>query len=318
LEAGTGHRAILNLLAQYDQRPIPIPDLLVACAASQKCGFTQLFHATYRLLAADEVYTRLSGADRLQVEMLRLKMFSQLGNFASARQQFELIRRLTHGTSLLREIGQQGAYFRRLALFLTLDGQSEAATDIFNLAEKDAIDRKSGYHVQSCRLFRMIGRLLENDGARRSILSDIAAELSDIRSEFNKLKPLEVRWTQTHAEKCAIATLYLDGAFHLKFGGRPDVDRGLKALYLAQLQNLKSGGNERSETYGEILWASNERWIESIIALSMRRDPNLLHRFEAFIRGKAAWMSRLSQAGLALSNLPAEEREQAVVSILDS
>jgi hypothetical protein len=317
LEAGAGHRAILNLLAQYEGREVPIPDLMVICAASQKCGFTQLFWGCYRLLTQEAVYSRLSGEHRLQVEMLCLKMLSQQGNFVLAKPQLARIESLTHGTSLLKEIGQQGAYYRRLALFRVAAGELREAEDAFGTAEQYAIDHKNAYHVQTNKLFRLIGALFQNDALENGALGDKANELSEIRSKFGELISKGTLWTQTHLEKCAIAALYLDGAYHLKLGGAQDVDRGLKALYLAQLHNVRFGGNERSETYGEILWATDLRWIESVIALSMRRDTNLLQRFEAFIRSETHWMIDLSQRGSALLNIPAAEREKVVFGLLN-
>lgn len=318
LEAGAGHRAILNLLSQYDGGEVPLSDLIVICAASQKCGFIQLFDASYRLLTEETAFSRLSSDDRLQVEMLRLKVFSQLGNFVAAKAQFVRVTSLTHGTSLLEVIGQQGAYYRRLALFHVAAGDLREAERAFRTAEQYAIDQKSAYQIQTNKLFRLIGALFQNDALEDGALEDKARELSEIRSHFGDLISKGTLWTQTHLEKCAIAALYLDSAYHLKLGGSKDVDRGLKALYLAQLQNVRFGGNERSETYGEILWATNLRWIESVIALSMRRDTNFLQRFEAFIRSETLWMIDLSQRGSALLNIPPAEREMVVFDLLNA
>lgn len=311
IEAGQGHKVVARLLALYSKREIPLEELIAVSFAAQKCGFTELFDAIYRQLKEPEIFSRLPDRDVVTLEILLLKTCTQLGDYISAQKQIGLLSARPNLNELLKKAGQYGAYYRRLGIVQAALGNAVASKEAFDRSEDE---KNNEYQKLTTNFFRKIAEL--HGKAPHSSLNDISSELSGMRQKYNCLEPEGGPWIQSHLQKCAIAGLYLEGAFYLERGSSIDAEWGIRALFLAQMQNVSFGGNESSETYGEILNACTSTQTKGIVAQSMRKDVDMLKRFESFVRDRSAHVEQITLEGLALQRCAPIDREQLIGKLL--
>ena len=177
-------------------------------------------------------------------------------------------------------------------------------------------DNLDAHYVQTNKIFNLVIRLhLDHDLAHDELIN-VSAEFSDIRREFGVLAGQPAKWWQTNLEKCAIAALFLEAAFYLDIGGRQEADKGMRRLFIAHLLNSRFGGNEASETYGEILCAVREKAVRNIIALAMRRDPEAQIEFQNLMRVEHAWAVEVAEVCLGLMKIAPKLRESKVLALL--
>jgi hypothetical protein len=124
-----------------------------------------------------------------------------------------------------------------------------------------------------------------------------------------------MNWASIRPEKAAMALLYLEAVFYLKWGDYSELRRALMCLYIAHLLNLRAGGNEASEMYGEILAACDTPAHQSLVALAMRRDAEAVRRFQAFYI-RYDWAQSVPQKVSAFLSEPRRQWEDGIAGLL--
>jgi hypothetical protein len=315
LDTGLGQEALFTLLSMYEDGRIARSSLLAFAMVAQKCGFAEAFHRACTELMRPPVFTELPVPDRARLRILRLKFYTQVGDYAAAQ---EIVRQADsdEAKAELKSIDQFGAYLRRCAVVHAAAGQPAEAYACLDAAK--LADNPDAHYIQTNKIFEHIVKLHVSDDLGLDELNDIAADLSEIRIAFCDLTKLESKWWQTNLEKCAIAALFLEAAFFLDVGGQLVRDQGMLRLFIAHFLNSRFGGNEASETYGEIVGAVREKAVRSIIALAMRRDPEAQIEFQHFIRSEHTWAVELSDTCLGLLRCAPIEREPQIRLLLEA
>jgi len=308
LDFGYGREAIAVLMSLYRPRKAPANTLLALAMVGQKYGFSSVFlQAEYALRNEG---ARLLLDNDVRLSLFRLKHRTQVGDIVGA---LEVANRMNSDEvmQLLREIDQYCAFQRRLAICLAASGDREGFENAMARSEEDAPNQDDREQYQNAinLLWRHIGRLHLGEQADHFPLETIASDLSQVR---NVLGSLESKvWWQSNLEKGAVAALYLEAAFFLLHGDRRQRMGGLDRLYLASLLNVRVGGHEQSEAYGEIVTGVSGSEVREGLLLAMRTDLVAQNEFQKLVAEKNPASVGLVHRCLALlrSSRSARERE---------
>ncbi|TQN55395.1 hypothetical protein FLX27_29815 [Agrobacterium tumefaciens] len=255
-------------------------ELLAVALAAQKSGFLRLFYSIEALLRDETKGVPLSSQASIWLQLLKLKCLSQVGDAETASHVAKSIMQSEGAEAALAEFDQYHPFRRRLGLIEIAQGADRAG--FRKLAVNGFSKTPESYQGITYRYFLLVGALMKFKRFDGKKISKIGERLKNVRRAYYSLKIDDDNWMHAHREKAAIAALFLEAAFYLK-GGRGQKAIGLRILYLAHLLNLRYGGNERSEGYGEILWASGPRYARDLIALAMRRDQQSRRLFQSHV-----------------------------------
>ncbi|MGN7713688.1 hypothetical protein [Agrobacterium radiobacter] len=280
MAAGYTLEAVAEAIEDYKFGPgAGIGELLAVALAAQKSGFLRLFYSIESLLKDASKGAPLVGETSIWLQLLKLKCLSQVGDGETAREVANSILNAEGAEAALVKFDQYHPFRRRLGLIEIALGDDRAG--FRKLIHGFSKDRTS-YQGITYRYFLMVGALMKFKRFDGEQSLKLASRMAQIRQDYYSLKIDDGNWMHAHREKAAIAALFLEAAFYLK-GGRGQKAIGLRVLYLAHLLNLRYGGNERSEGYGEILWASGPRYTRDLVALAMRRDQQSRRFFQSHV-----------------------------------
>lgn len=286
LQAGYSHAVLTELLEDYRQGEKSLESLLVIALTAQKCGFLSLLDGIeQRLRSLDLSNAPLDLLNALDV--ISLKKSTQRGNMIGARRLIDKVDEQNRGEAVLIEnlgrIDQLKPFNRRRNLVII----SETDPAIKKQEALESISQGSqskNYNSLTDGFFATVGLLfsLRHAASRSWILNPVSQWLRAIRQDYYELGDSQDLWMHAHREKAAIAALFLEAAFYLG-GSKSQRELGLNKLYIAHLFNMRFGGNERSEGYGEVIWAAQNVAVRDIVACAMRRDPYHQAKFQRLI-----------------------------------
>lgn len=311
IDAGLGHQAIASILSLHPNSVLPTNVLIATMMVAQKCGFIEFFD----IARAELKIRKLSEIDKFRVNVLELKVLSQCGNFCAAVSLAKQLRG-KESAQFVATVNQYGAIERRLAVASAAVGDLETFKDAVHAARANIPPERADHYIQTNQLFELIGQfhlfLSESDFP----LTEVSNTLSNVRREYLKQVNSDPKWWQLNLEKCSIAALFLEAAYLLDYGSRLQQTAGLKRLYAAHLMNNRFGGNECSETYGEILCAVKSIKVRAMIALAMGRDAECQIEFLEIMKQEQTWLDGTAETAIALlRSLPAN-REDALQNLL--
>lgn len=315
IDAGLGYEALSTLLSIHRKSSPPNNILLAMAMVAQKCGFIDFAHGAIDELLQRNESKGLGQEDLLRVSVVKLKYLTQVGDHCTAR---NLAQGLLSGQTvdMLRKIKQFGAVNRRLAISNSAVGDFEGANTYLQAAREAEQNKIDPHYKQTNEIFAWIALLHQSPDLIPGGMTGMAQTLSSVRRQYIAQMATKVEWWQTNLEKCAIAAIFLEAAFYLEFGGSQYEDDGMKCLYAAHLLNVRLGGNECSETYGEIVSAIRDRTTRLMMVLAMKRDMQGQIEFHNMIMNKNKGVQKIGDTWLDLLRCDPIGREDVVQKIL--
>lgn len=315
LDFDRGQEAISALLSGYRDRTVG-PDVLIAIAMiAQKCGYTDIYLEADARLYDPKIDSELSRENRLRRDVIRLKYLTQRGSNGDARQVIEAVRS-QYQNGDLKQINQVGAFYRRIAMVESADGNGAASHAALATAV-DLLGSKADPHYEATnKLFAKIAGLRTAQSLGESALQSVANELSDIRAHYFALVTAQRSWWQMSMEKSANAALFVEAAYFLANPSTSHVTRGSITLLVAHLLNSQFGGQKGSETFGELVNSIVNPEVRLLLGLAMRKDLEGQTRFLEYVRA-FPWSLRITQAALKIMAQPIDRREPALRALLE-
>ncbi|TCQ02686.1 hypothetical protein C8J34_11650 [Rhizobium sp. PP-F2F-G36] len=315
LDYDRGQEAISALLAAYRDRTVG-PDILIAIAMiAQKCGYTDIYLEVDAKLHDPEVEQHLSREDKLRRDVIRVKYLTQRGCHGNARHLIDAVR-TEHTTAELRDINQVGAFYRRIGVVDAAEGNASAAEAALYTAV-DLLGASADPHYDATnKLFSKIIGLRNGTTRNERQLQQIAQDLSDVRRHYYALASTPRSWWQISLEKSATAALFVEAAYFLTHPATAVTTRGNITLLIAHLLNSQFGGQEGSETFGEIVNAIVRPEVRLLVGSAMRKDAEGQARYLEQVRN-FTWSLKVTQGALKILALPLERREDAIRNLLE-
>jgi hypothetical protein len=266
LNLGQGVDAIKLLEFQSDAQAQNMKlGLLVALAVvSQKSGFVRSF---YHYLGILDSIDQLDESLKFRIALLRLKMDCQIGDWSEAIKTYLYLIGSTQFKTASPE--EKTSIMRRSLLFRTGDRIDPTEFDI----SEAACDVTHMHAENKTSLFKSIAESYSlSSPIDNPIVLKFSQTLSTLRANFFDQTSDSLDYFQTNAEKCAIACLFLESGIDMQAESHRIRAQGFKKLLLAHTMNVRNGGAETSETFGEILQSFKTTGIRDWISLAMRRD----------------------------------------------
>src|SRR5262249_53833581 len=95
-----------------------------------------------------------------------------------------------------------------------------------------------------------------------------------------------------------------------------EVHRGNRRLFVAHVLGLRLGGNEASETYGEIVALSKTQNVKDALALAMRNDNTAQDKFRRWAFEKNLPIEDIPEQSLKFFEDPPNKREQRLAQLI--
>ncbi|MEP7122808.1 MAG: hypothetical protein ABJE95_17920 [Byssovorax sp.] len=309
LNAGLGREALAELSAGRDGDSYRVVPAMVHAIVCQKHGYISAALSSLTKLSRPEVLRGLSDIVRTQIAVIYLKVCSQVGSVHRLHKHLNALQENPSQELIVRN-GQFGAVMRREAIFHALSQMPDKAQEAISLA---ADLNKTDIHYQQTNV--LFGEIAALPRSGEKDLAQVSETLSRVRSSY--LGSLSSgRWLQTNFEKCTLAALFLEASYYLCSGVPILIERGARTLTVAHLLNLRLGGNELSETYGEIVACTPDRRVKNVVALAMREDMTAQATFQRWVHSRFANLPRVAQSCMGVLQLALGEREEALSKIL--
>lgn len=315
LDFGFGREAIAVLLSLYRQTNVPATILLALAMVGQKYGYTDVFFQAARALNFGNGSSGLSATDNIRLKLFMIKHFTQVGDFVTALDEAQRLDSEQTRQSL-KDMDQYCALQRRLAICFASIGDKAKCADAIAASEKDALnqDDRQPYQRAINTLWSYIASLHLGDRADSIDLTAVARELSEVRAVLGTLESNV--WWQTNFEKGALAALFAEAAFFLVHGDRRQQSAGVDRLFLAGLLNVRIGGHEHSEAYGEIVAGVSNPDVREALILAMRTDVTAQIQFQNLVGAKNPSSIGLVHKCLALLHSSPATREAEMQKVL--
>ena len=278
LDAGLGKEALAQLSAGTPENH-PLVRAIVQVMICQKHGYTSAAHSGLERLRAPGTWKRIPQEAKTRLHVIALKLFSQTGSKERMREEISHLFS-ENNTNHLARIRQFGAAKRRQAIYHSLLNEFSAAEYCIDEAANHKNDHDAHYSATNA-LFLEISKLPTAETRKKEQVSN---SLAKIRREYLSGED-GAEWWQTNFQKCATATLFLEAAYCLcarKYRTEM-LETGMKILTIAHLHNMRLGGNERSEAYGEIVKCTPDPLVRNILSLAMRDDNQAHEKFHNWI-----------------------------------
>lgn len=290
---------------QYNWRgKPPLQEMATLCKICQISGFARLFLRAYSMIAAER--RKIAVRDFAFFQVLSFKILIQRGAWNEARTRLQEIEAVSGWGNLLLHHHELGSLARRKMLLAAQDGERLPLR--VDSRVRGEMARYEGYANE---LFTNIGALY---GPPHESLSDLSQKLEGLRKRFYTQSQQK---TLMGSEKSALALLFLEAVAYLKWGPRYTRERAFKLLYLAHILNIRVGGNESSELYGEILNSCVEPSLRSLVSLAMRRDDDGVIRIREFMAGESfQWMEEFGRVALESLIMTPEQRGARISDLL--
>lgn len=305
LNAGLVREAITYLGGNYHTEYLPSANLQAIALICQRYGFVDDSLTTLAELQSRDEGSRgrlLSDEERLRMRVVQIKLDTQVGRFVKARNEANELIKAGRTLTLLKEHGLFRAVQRRIGVAAASHGDTIAAKKAFKAARHD-----DPYDAASTDLFRCMASL----GPGEYSIPNWDTLLSEIRHKYLTLPSTPV-W-RANKEKGALTALFVEAAIYLTSRG-PDDHRGLIRLFIAHLLNLRNGGSERSEGYGELIALIRDDRVRDLVRRAMRMDGPGRKEFQQ--TSHSAHLLLKAQESLLLLDLPVEQREVALQEML--
>lgn len=267
LNAGMVREAVFAIAGSERTDGLPPSSLQAITLICQKYGF--LDDAVYMIsvLRQRDVWRKLSREDRIRVEVMQIKVHSQSGRFSEVK---------ASGEALLAEYGMDGvagsemaaSVFRRLALASAKSGDWEEAQDLLDQARSMTSPTDTLHANATNDVFRHIAQLSRHAPSMTD--TQWRVSLASARSNYYHAAKGAPVW-QANPDKSAIAALFVEAALHLDAKDLDDPS-GICRLYAAHLLNIRVGGTERSEGYGELIAFLDDSSTKDLFRRAMRMD----------------------------------------------
>jgi tetratricopeptide (TPR) repeat protein len=234
----------------------------------QKNGYINAAKSTLAQLKQENIQGILDDAQKARIGVIEVKLNSQMGsvdNLCSLVANLNQIEK----RDILVEIEQYGAFKRRAAIYFARLGNFEKAFECLDQANEGNSGNNTQYGKTN-ELFKHIVLLCQHPSTKID-LNAVSKSLSSIRKEYlGVVSP--GGWYQANFERSAVATLFLEASYYLCANDVQMSEKGIRILTLAHLYNLKIGGNECAETYGEIINCTTNVRVKNLLAFAMRLD----------------------------------------------
>ncbi|MBK6641919.1 MAG: hypothetical protein IPG39_12175 [Bacteroidetes bacterium] len=89
-------------------------------------------------------------------------------------------------------------------------------------------------------------------------------------------------------------------------------------MTLAHLFNRRQGGNEKSETYGEIINCTSDYRVKNLLALAMRSDNESQKQFQRWVNQKYNLLPSITESFQIMSRQAIDMREDLIVKVLNA
>ncbi len=267
LNAGMIREAIASLAGSDRTAGLPLSNLQTIALICQKYGF--LDDAVYILgiLKKPKAWSKLNQGDRNRLKIIDIKILSQAGRFSEAKSACqEILAQHSPGENEVLEMS--ASLYRRIALAHAHSGQWDAAEQAFAKANEHILPHDSHHGHATNAVFRHIAQLspfapsMEEPTWRQA--------MSSARENYYLAAKSAPVW-QANPDKSAIAALFVESALHLDAKNIDDTS-GIRRLFAAHLLNMKVGGTERSEGYGELIGFITDPTLKDLFRRAMRMD----------------------------------------------
>lgn len=316
LTAGLGQQAIAVLTADTTGiLELGVNKATVLAIICQKEGYIDSAHTLIEKLSEKNIREKMSEEHRIQVDVIALKVYSQIGSIDRATKLIANLNVNTKQSILKKNVKQFGAVKRREAIWNSLQNKPDQAYKCIEIAIDDESNRHDPHYKYTNILFKYIAMLSDINGYSNEQLRKISQNLSEVRTAYLTSDPNENVW-QTNFEKGAIAALYLESAYYLKTREDTLIKKGAYILAIAHFFNLWFGGNEASETYGEIVACSRDFKVKNIISLSMRQDSKSQFLFQKWYNSKFNNLSEIAENFTQIFRLNIIERENEIQKLI--
>lgn len=268
--------------------------------------------------------------DKLRMRIIEVKLLTQSGRFLEAEVEINKIIMSEFSEIDLSYNEQFSSLCRRRALIeafknYSCDGEKQKiknwteAEIWFNKARKNDYDnfKKSSnknqihYDLESATndVFYYIAIIAKGT----QLSSGWQAKLAEARKQFVAAASQNLLW-KTNVEKSALTALFIEAAIDLLSNGE-DYIPGLMRLCVAHLFNIRIGGSERSEGYGELIAFMHDEKLQDLFRLAMRIDMHGRKTFQIKFQGMAFWQH--IQGCLQIFNYPVQDRANELEKFLN-
>lgn len=265
---------------------------------------------------------------KLRMRIVQVKLFTQAGRFYEAELEIEDIIK-TYSPEDLIQNEQYSSLCRRKAIieaFKNYNVAHEKSKDKnwkeaelwFNKAKKndletfarsiDTSQKQIDLETATNDVFYYIAIIARG----KEIPSGWQSNLSVARQRFCVAASENLLW-KTNTEKSALTALFIEAAIHLVSNGN-DFIPGLMRLCVAHLFNIRIGGSERSEGYGELIAFIQDEKLQDLFRLAMRIDVHGRKIFQSKFQGMPFWPN--IQGCLRVFDFPIAERENELRKFL--
>lgn len=267
LNAGMVREAIFAIAGSDRTEGLPPVSLQAIALICQKYGFLDDAIYMLSLLQDESIVRKLSETDRIRLAVMRIKVHTQSGQFLQAEAEAtQLVDRYAHQT--LTASGMLPSVYRRLALSAAKRGSWSDAMHLFDTASSLSTGADAFHASATNIVFRHIAQL--STGA--PILNEPSwrASLANARADYYHASKDAPIW-QANPDKSALSALFAEAALHLDSKGIDDPS-GIRRLYAAHLLNIRVGGTERSEGFGELIAFIEDPLTKDLFRRAMRMD----------------------------------------------
>jgi hypothetical protein len=310
LNSGMVREAIVYL----SRSGIPSSTLQTIALICQKYGFIDDSLKALGSLKQERSWKLMEPSDQMRMRIVETKLLTQVGRFKQAKEEGkkilqEILAEPEKYESVVEE--QRGSLYRRIALAEVYLGEEKKIENAFKDANKSSGEETKEHSKASNEIFQYIAKLKIRNGC--TDLTRLSAELSDVRKKYLNAAEKDSVW-QANPEKSALAALFVEAASYLVASGNVRDPKGLNRLFIAHLYNIKIGGSERSEGYGELIAFIEDEKIKDLVRCAMRIDGFGKKAFQ--MRSEMGFFQKTQQC-LASFDRPLKEREEELQKLLN-
>lgn len=304
LDAGLGKEALAQLASDI-QMEHPLVRAIAQLMICQKHGYISAAQSGLQKLQSAEIYNEIEHESKIRIHTIALKIYSQIGSIKRMQSEIEFLLKEDNLFSLNR-IRQFGAVKRREAIFYSLNSLIERAEKCIKEAGDSSLADDDHYSATN-HLFLEISRLTQAHSKNPNTTSE---SLAIIRNKFISGSQ-KSEWWQTNFYKCATATLFLEAAYFLCAASfKNNLESGIKILTVAHFLNMRLGGNERSEAYGEIVKCTPDKRVKNILCLAMRDDLRAHENYQNWLHANFGSLTKEIQGHISTLTHPIRNAEK--------
>ena len=315
VESGASRDAISSLLSVGGRHSVSKNHALAIAVICQKYGFIA---PAFKLLGLTELTTDPNDDElfRIRAQVVRVKLFMQIGNFGAAR---DILVQLMEKSTALSSIEQLGAMHRRSAVLFGCTDQRidmQKAVACARSARTDEPLTKA--EITKCDLFEEIARYAHGDFNDWDECKKGSERLSNIRNSFFVNSGATVGWAQLGAIKGAVAALLLETGMALGAADGRNNYRSRILLALVHMLGKRLGGNECAETFGEIIQLTKNPHLRDLMQFALRQDDAGRRAFLEWCDYADIDSSRLAERCMLFLQTQNADKEEELTSIITS